>query len=86
MVSNAAMTDAEALSIISTNPEDIVARLRARAHLWRGAATPMMREHSCYIDEAADEIERLRQNLNGRDDFLGAHGLWDKFVQSLPRE
>lgn len=86
MVSDPAMTDAEALSIISANPEDIVARLRARAHLWRGAATPMMREHSYYIDEAADEIEQLRRNLNGRDDFIGAHGLWDEFVRSLPRE
>lgn len=80
------MTDEEALRVISENPEDIVVRLRARAHLWRGAATSMMREHSLYIDEAADEIERLRNNLNGRDDFIGLNGLWDEFVQSLPRK
>lgn len=43
-------------------------------------------ECKCFRCRAADEIERLRKNLNGRDDFIGAHGLWDEFVQSLPRK
>ena len=35
--------------------------------------------------EAANRIENLQRNLDGRDDFLGAKGLWDEFVSSLPR-
>ena len=36
--------------------------------------------------EAADEIERLKKNLNGRDDFLVKIGQWQAFVDQLPRE
>lgn len=38
------------------------------------------------IGEAADEIEQLRRNLNGRDDFLVNKGLWQEFVDDLPRQ
>jgi hypothetical protein len=41
-------------------------------------------------DEAADtlerqaaEIERLRRLLNGRDDFIVAEGLWQKFCDAI---
>lgn len=57
------MTDEEAISTLAENPKEIVTRLRARAQLWRGASSEMMREHASYIDEAADEIERLRIGL-----------------------
>ena len=37
-----------------------------------------------YCAEAADEIERLRGRLEGRDMFIVKAGLWQDFVKSLP--
>ncbi len=34
--------------------------------------------------EAAEEIERLRALLNGRDDFIVAHDLWFDFCDHFP--
>jgi len=31
------------------------------------------------------EIARMRRNLNGRDDYIVAKGLWTEFVGTLPR-
>jgi hypothetical protein len=42
------------------NPPDIVPQLRARARLWRNGTMP---EHAEYCDDAADEIERLRAEV-----------------------
>lgn len=36
--------------------------------------------------EAAEAIERLERNLNGRDKFIGERGLWMDFVDQLPNE
>lgn len=35
------------------------------------------------VDQAA-EIERLQRNLDGRDAFIVAKGLWSEFVAQLP--
>lgn len=35
------------------------------------------------LTEAADEIERLRDLLERRDEFLVNRGLWDRFVRTL---
>lgn len=35
--------------------------------------------------EAADRIEQLQRNLDGRDDFIGGKGLWDEFIGQLPK-
>ena len=56
------MTNEEAHTILSWRGLDgelkpLVERLRAHAQLWRTGFAP---EHAFYIDEAADEIERLR--------------------------
>jgi hypothetical protein len=61
-----------------TTPEsDIVERLRNKDWLW--SVPGALRE------EAANEIENLRRNLNGRDDFIGKIGQWDAFVAQLPK-
>ena len=31
------------------------------------------------------KVEKYRANLRTRDEFIGAKGLWDEFVASLPR-
>ena len=59
---------------------DLIERLR-----WRNSYGSVQVDEALVL-KAADEIERLRKNLNSRDDFIGAHGLWDKFVQSLPKK
>lgn len=56
---------------------DIVERLQERA---RGGYA-----HDALDEEAAEEIERLRANLNGRDDFIVDKGLWSEFMDTLPR-
>lgn len=70
------MTDAEADAVLSWCGPDgelksLVERLRAHAQLWRGA-TGMMREHAWYIDEAADEIDRLSGALKPFASFAKA--------------
>lgn len=41
-------------------------------------------QHYWQCHDAAKEIERLEKLLNGRDDFIVAHGLWEEFVATLP--
>jgi hypothetical protein len=36
------------------------------------------------LERQAAEIERLRNLLNGRDDFIVGEGLWPKFCDGLP--
>ena len=36
------------------------------------------------LERQAAEIERLREGLNGRDDFIVGEGLWPKFCDGLP--
>lgn len=33
--------------------------------------------------DAADEIEKLKRCLNGRDDFIVSKGLWPEFVAQV---
>ncbi len=37
------------------------------------------------LHDAIDEIEHLRFCLTSRDKFIGDSGLWQEFVNSLPR-
>ena len=37
------------------------------------------------LDALCDAIERLEKNLHGRDNFIVGKGLWQEFVDSLPR-
>jgi hypothetical protein len=66
---------------------DIVGRLRDQEPCTRhgrctdkGVAIPGF----CACKIAADEIERLRACLDSRDDFLGAIGQWQAYVDTLP--
>lgn len=58
------------------DPPDIVERLRHMAKLL-GYDLPDL------LGEAADEIERLRKLLDGRDDFIVSKGLWMDFTGQL---
>jgi hypothetical protein len=63
------MTDEEANAILlrdphGDDPPTQVEILRARAQMWRGASTPMMREHAWYIEAAADRIEELEMQVS----------------------
>ena len=42
------------------------------------------REAADTLERQAAEIERLRNLLNGRDDFIVGEGLWPKFCDGLP--
>jgi hypothetical protein len=44
----------------------------------------LMTEAADTIERQADEIKRLQNLLNGRDDFIVGEGLWPKFCDGLP--
>ena len=62
------MTDQEANDILCRSRwEDgaptLIQVLEAHAQMWRGAAPGMMREHSWYIQEAADALKKCETTL-----------------------
>ena len=65
------MTDEQAIKILSDElAHSLVERLEARAQMWRGAISPLMREHAYYIQEAANRICELETAAKGSADLL----------------
>lgn len=60
---------------------DIVKRLRQGVDPHEGIP-----ETEQAMDKGADEIERLQKLLISRDEFICSKGLWQEFVNQLPRE
>ena len=68
------------------DPPDIVERLR-EASCDREAFTPEHAQCACRLaNEGADEIERLRRLIDGRDDFIVSKDLWVEFAGQPTRD
>lgn len=70
---------------MSVTRADLLARLRNPAKAEAATQTTILLTGAACADmrEAADEIEKLKKNLDGRDDFIGERGLWDDFLACL---
>lgn len=62
-------------------PEDTASFLRIEAKAQKANGNDIWK----MLEEAAECIDRLSRNLNGRDDFIVNLGLWDDFVGQLPK-
>ena len=62
-------------------PEDTASFLRTEAKAQKANGNGIWK----LLEEAAECIDRLSRNLNGRDDFIVNLGLWDDFVRQLPK-
>lgn len=60
-------------------PEDTASFLRTEAKAQKANGNGIWK----LLEEAAECIDRLSRNLNGRDDFIVNLGLWDDFVTCL---
>lgn len=65
----------------STDDADLASFLRCEAEVRKHKDDGIWE----LLIEAAESIERLAANLEGRDKFIGERGLFDAFVQQLPK-